>query len=199
MSGPATSRYGLAGSGPRIVTWIAFAGAAVGLVVGPASSGGWLIRERHGRAALAAALFVLPVAVHGFRALDAARDAATRSALARAACSELKQVPPRAVIIAPPQISYRLLAAAPVYVVAAPPVHVAEHQGQSALRAGEGRSSEWLAHRAPGVARRYGATWAVRKGRLFRLRIAARRADPRPPARSARRSRATPSRPATAR
>jgi hypothetical protein len=27
----------------------------------------------------------------------------------------------------------------------------------------------WLAGRTPGVARRYGATWAVRKGRLYRL------------------------------
>ena len=81
---------------------------------------------------------------------------------------QLKQVPPRAVIIAPPRISYRLLAAAPIYVVAAPPVHVANTKANLPyvrVKAVEA----WLAGRAPGVARRYGATWAVRKGRLYRL------------------------------
>jgi hypothetical protein len=72
------------------------------------------------------------------------------------------------VIIAPPQTSYRLLAAAPVYVVAAPPVHVANTRANMPyVRVKE--VEEWLAGRAPGVARKYGATWAVRKGHLYRL------------------------------
>ena len=77
-------------------------------------------------------------------------------------------MPPLAVIIASPQISYRLLAAAPVYVVAAPPVHVANTRANMPY-VREKEVEAWLAGRAPGVARKYGATWAVRQGRLYRL------------------------------
>ena len=77
-------------------------------------------------------------------------------------------MPPRAVIIATPQISYHLLAAAPVYVVAAPPVHVANTKANRPYERVKAVEA-WLARRAPGVARQYGATWAVRKGRLYRL------------------------------
>jgi hypothetical protein len=73
------------------------------------------------------------------------------------------------VIIATPQISYHLLAAAPVYVVAAPPVHVANTKANMPYQRVKAVEA-WLAGRAPGVARRYGATWAVRKGHLYRLR-----------------------------
>jgi hypothetical protein len=125
------------------------------------------VRERHGVASVAAALFVIPVAVHGFEHWSplVTRDP---NALSPALLAELKRVPARAVIIASPQISYRLLAAAPVYVVAAPPVHVANTRANLPyvrVKAVEA----WLAGRAPGVARRYGATWAVRKGHLYRL------------------------------
>jgi len=125
------------------------------------------VRERHARAALAAALFVLPVAVHGVRRWTPLHPTDPK-ALSPALASELRRVPPRSVIIAPPQTSYRLLAAAPVYVVAAPPVHVANTRANMPyVRVKE--VEKWLAGRAPGVARRYGATWAVRKGRLYRL------------------------------
>src|SRR5207237_6271725 len=82
------------------------------------------VRERPGRAALAAVLFVVPVAVHGFRHWTPAHPA-DPEALPPALVRQLKAVPPRSVIIATPAVSYRILAAAPVYVVAAPPTHVA--------------------------------------------------------------------------
>jgi hypothetical protein len=110
---------------------------------------------------------VLPIAVHGFRRWTPLH-ATDPQALSPALVRELKRVPPRSVIIAPPQTSYRLLAAAPVYVVAAPPVHVANTRANMPY-ARVKEVEEWLAGRAPGVARKYGATWAVRKGHLYRL------------------------------
>jgi hypothetical protein len=167
---PGDFSYGMAGSAPRLFTWIAFGGAATGILVGAVVFRRWSVTERHGRAALAAALFVLPIAIH------AARNWTPRvphdpEALSAALLRELREVPPRAVIIAPPQVSYRLLAAAPVYVVAAPPVHVANTKANLPYVRVKA-VTEWLAGRAPGVARRYGATWAVRKGHLYRLRTA---------------------------
>ena len=164
---PGDFSYGLAGSGPRVVTWIAFIGGAAALVIGTVLFRRRPVRERHGVAAVAAALFVLPVAVHGFRHWTP-QVTSDPHALSPALLQELRKVPPRAVIIASPQISYRLLAAAPVYVVAAPPVHVANTRANLPyVRVKEVEA--WLAGRAPGVARKYGATWAVRQGRLYRL------------------------------
>jgi hypothetical protein len=165
---PGDFGYGLSGSGPRIVTWIALIGGAAALVLGAAFFRRRSVRERHGLAAVAAALFVLPVAVHGFRHWTP-QVRSDPHALSPALLHELKRVPARAVIIAAPQISYRLLAAAPVYVVAAPPVHVANTRANLPyVRVKEVEA--WLAGRAPSVPARYGATWAVRKGHLYPLR-----------------------------
>jgi hypothetical protein len=165
---PGDFGYGTAGDAPDLVTWFAFAGAVAGLVVGAIFFRRRWIPERHTVAAVAAVLFVLPIAVHAGRHWTplSPRDP---NALSPALLRELKRVPPRAVIIATPQISYHLLAAAPVYVVAAPPVHVANTKANMPYQRVKAVEA-WLAHRAPGVARRYGATWAVRKGHLYRLR-----------------------------
>jgi hypothetical protein len=164
---PGEFGYGLAGSGPEVVTWLAFGGALAGLVLGALFFRRRRITEHHLLATFAAALFVVPVAVHGARRWTAS-PADDPDALSPALLRELKRVPPRAVVIAAPKISYRILAAAPVYVVAAPPVHVANTRANRPyVRVKD--VEEWLAGRAPGVAKRYGATWAVRKGRLYRL------------------------------
>jgi hypothetical protein len=165
---PGDFAYGLRKGGPPVVTWIALAGGAAALVLGLAFAHPRpRPLERWWRGALAAWLFVLPVAVHGFRHWSPAVTSDPR-ALTPALVHELRQVPPQAVIIADPQTSYRLLAAAPVYVVAAPPTHVADTKANAPYRRVED-VTEWLAHRAPDVPRRYGATWAVRKGHLYRL------------------------------
>lgn len=164
---PGDFSYGMAGTAPRLFTWIGLVGAAAGLVAGVAVFRRWWVPERPARAALAAALFVLPIAVHAARNWSPLIPS-DPDALSPALLRELKEVPPRAVIIAAPRISYRFLAAAPVYVVAAPPVHVANTKSnQPYVRVKEVEA--WLAGRAPRVARRYGATWAVRKGHLYRL------------------------------
>jgi hypothetical protein len=74
------------------------------------------------------------------------------------------------VIIAPVQTSYRILAAAPVYVVAAPESHVADTKTNRS----RGRIKDverWLETNDASIPRRYGATWAVRAGRLSRLDV----------------------------
>ena len=111
-----------------------------------------------------AALFVVPVAVHGF-AHWSPRAARDPNALPPRIARELKSVPARAVIIAPLELSYRILAAAPVYVVAAPPAHVAD---TSKNRPYVRRRAllHWLATHDPAVPRRYGATWEVTRGQL---------------------------------
>jgi hypothetical protein len=126
------------------------------------------VGERHGVAAVAAALFVLPVAVHGFRHWTP-QVTSDPHALSPALIRELRRVPARAVIIASPQTSYRLLAAAPIYAVAAPPVHVANTRANMPYRRVKDVEA-WLAGRAPRVPVKYGATWAVRKGHLYPLR-----------------------------
>jgi hypothetical protein len=164
---PGNFGYGLAGSGPRIVTWIAFGGAAAGIVVGGLFLRRVSIRERHVVGAIAAVLFVLPVTVHGFRHWSplVGRDP---QALSPVLIQELRAVPAQAVVIASPEISYRIAAYAPVYLVCAPPVHVANTRANEPYVRVK-QCERWLAGREPGVASEYGATWAVRKGHLYRL------------------------------
>jgi hypothetical protein len=72
-------------------------------------------------------------------------------------------------VIASTSDSYEILAAAPVYVVAAPVAHVANTKANDpAKRVAE--VEHWLATGDPAIPRRYGATWAVKNGRLYRLR-----------------------------
>jgi hypothetical protein len=164
---PGDFGYGTTGSGPRVVTWFALGGAAVALVAGLARRRRVAVTERHTLAAIAAALFVSPVAVHAARHWSPSNPT-DPDALAPSLLAQLRSVPPRSVIIATPKISYRLLAAAPVYVVAAPPVHVANTTSNEPYRRVKDVEA-WLAGRAPEVPRLYHATWAVRKGRLYRL------------------------------
>jgi hypothetical protein len=163
---PGDFESGLHHGGPGAVTWWALAGGAAALVLGLVVKVPE-VRERHWLAAAAAGLFVLPVAVHGFRNWTPNLPSDPQ-ALSPELVRALRDVPPRAVIIAPVQTSYRLLAAAPVYVVAAPPTHVADTRKNRPY----GRAKDvdrWLATGDPEIPRRYGATWAVRDGRLYRL------------------------------
>ena len=118
-------------NGPGLATWIALVGGAAALAVGILLS----LRDRPGReerrgrgeltALLAAALFALPVAVHGFGQWSprTSRDA---YALTPGLVHFLQtSVPKRALVFGDLETSYRVTAFAPVYVVAEPPAHVA--------------------------------------------------------------------------
>jgi hypothetical protein len=164
---PGDFAYGLREGGPAWAAWWAFAGGAAALVVGLAARRPPM-RERHGLGAATAILFVLPLAVHAALAWSP-RVPKDAHALSPSLVRELQHVPPRSVIIAPLEESYRLVAYAPVYVVAAPPAHVADTtknrpyvRRRALLR--------WLRTNDPAVPRRYGATWELRDGRLRPLR-----------------------------
>jgi hypothetical protein len=165
---PGDFDYGLRHGGPGIVTWWAFVGGAVALGLGLAF-GRRLpnIVERHVPAAAAALLLVLPVAIHGFREWNP-RVTHDRNALSPELVRQLDELPPRAVVIAPLETSYRILALRPVYVVAAPITHVADTRANRPNRRAKD-VAHWLATGDPAVVERYGAGWAVRKGRLYRL------------------------------
>jgi hypothetical protein len=118
---PGDFGYVLDEPGPALVTWFAVAGAVIGLAVG-------LLRRRPSReatAGLAAALFLLPVAVTGLRGWSAP-PRAPGSLTAGLADVVRENVPEGGIVYSDPQTSYRLAAAAPVYVAVAPPGHVAD-------------------------------------------------------------------------
>ena len=107
--------------GPSAAAWIALFGSLAALAVGT------VVQLRLERAtALAAILFVLPVAVHGFSNWSGpgTRDA---DALTPGLVDFLRRdVPERDVVYADLETSYRIGAYAPVYVANGPPTHVAD-------------------------------------------------------------------------
>jgi hypothetical protein len=163
---PGDFDYGLRNGGPAFATWIALVGGAVALVIG------WIrpvrLQEHYWLGAAAAALLVLPVYVHGAWHWSP-RVSRDPDALSPGLVRRLRTVVPRgAVVLAPIQTSYRVTADAPLYVVALPVPHVANTRANDPY--GRVRAvRHWLRTNDPRVARRYGATWAIRAGRLYRL------------------------------
>jgi hypothetical protein len=153
------------GGGPALVTWIALWGGLAGIVAaivlarrgqGAYASAGML-------ASLAVALFVVPVAVHGFAHWDkgSQRDA---NALTPGLVQFLRtKVPERSVVYADLETSYRISAYVPVYVADAPPTHVADTKANDPA----GRRLVWLeflrTHNLA-IPRHYGAGWLVLRG-----------------------------------
>jgi hypothetical protein len=143
---PGDFGYRLVSGGPALATWIAAVGGALALV------GGLVLKHhklRSGRSkprsqageeqacveapqapsalvATAAALFVLPVAIHAAWNWSAS-DARPPSPLTAGLVEALREeVPPGAVVFSDLETSYRIAAETPVYVAAAPPGHVAD-------------------------------------------------------------------------
>jgi hypothetical protein len=126
------------------------------------------LRERHGLGAWAALLLVLPVFVHGVWHWSP-RVNRDPNALTPRLVERLRTVVPKgSIVLAPVETSYRVTAEAPVYVVALPVPHVANTKANDPY--GRVRAvRHWVLTNDPAVARRYGATWAIRSGRLYRL------------------------------
>ena len=164
---PGDFDYGLRHGGPSVATWIALIGGAaaltVALITRPREP-----RERHVLGFLAVALLALPVAVHGFWHWSP-RTPTDPNALSPRLVHNLRtKVPKGAVVIAPLQVSYEVVAAAPLYVVALPVSHVANTTANDPY----GRRKavlHWVATNDRSVVARYGATWAIRRGSLYAL------------------------------
>jgi hypothetical protein len=154
------------GGGAGLVTWIALWGGLAGIVAAIV-----LARRGHGRyerpgafAGLAVALFVLPVAVHGFAHWNEAQQPDT-AALTPGLVQFLRtHVPKRSVVYADLETSYRISAYAPVYVANAPPTHVADTKANNPA----GRRAallDFLHTHNLAIPRHYGAGWLVLRGR----------------------------------
>jgi hypothetical protein len=115
---------GLHGGGPVFATWTAAIGGVVAIVVG-------LRRERRIEArtwivTAAVVLFCIPVAVHGFRQWSPAASVDPFAPTPGLLHALLTKVPERTIVFSDLETSYRIGAYAPVYIVAAPPAHVAD-------------------------------------------------------------------------
>jgi hypothetical protein len=151
---------------PAIVVWISLWGCLAALVVGIALGllrRDWRsvdVRRSGTTAALAVAIFVLPVAVHGFIRWTPANPH-DRNALTPGLIHFLqKDVPARSVVLGDLGTSYRITAFAPVYVVAVPPTHAANtwpnelHKRRLAVL-------RFLVHPTLAVPQRWKAGWVV--------------------------------------
>jgi hypothetical protein len=158
-------------TGPAFAAWVALWGGLAGIVLAVVlarwgrAGFDWGQFERADRlAGLAALLFVLPVAVHGFANWDQGpqRDA---NALTPGLLDFLRtQVPERSIVFADLETSYRISAYAPVYVAVAPPTHVADTRANRPHQ----RRADWLAFLHTGnlgIPRRYHAGWLVLRRR----------------------------------
>jgi hypothetical protein len=126
------------------------------------------VPERHGLGAAAAALFVLPVVVHGLWHWSPASPNDPGALSARLVHNLRTRVPEGSVVIAPVQTSYEVAAVAPLYVVAAPVSHVADTKANDPYRRVRD-VHRWIATHDERIARRYGATWQILAGRLTRV------------------------------
>jgi hypothetical protein len=151
---PGDFDYEVTEGGPAWATWVALGGALVALGYG-------LLRRppRERAAGLAAAVFLLPVAVHGF-ANWSPSEARPASPLTPGLVEALRDMPAGATVYADLEASYRIAAAAPVYVCNAPPGHVADtEENRPYVRRDEAR--EFFRTGDLEIPRRCGASWLV--------------------------------------
>ena len=118
---PGDFGYALQDGGPAWATWVAVAGAIAAFVIG---FRGRPPLER--RAALAAALLVLPTYVHGLANWTPSEARAPSPLTDGLVAAVRRDVPVGATVYADPEASYRLAAAAPIRVCVGPPGHVAD-------------------------------------------------------------------------
>ena len=164
---PGDFGYRLNDGGPAVVTWVAVLGGAVAFSVAAVLRWPGLPEHRQRLAALAAIVFVAPVAV------DAAlnwerRERVDRHALTPALLDALRgRATEGDVVFADAETSYRLAAELPLYVAAGPPAHVADTvENRPYARLNDVR--EFLRTGDLAIPRRYAAKWVVVNRRRFR-------------------------------
>jgi hypothetical protein len=119
---PGDFDYALDRGAPSWIVWVAVFAGIAGIVAGLVRRGPPL----EANAATAAALFLLPVVVVGLARWTPV-EARPGTQLSSGLVDALRtQVPPGAVVYSDPETSFRVAAAAPVYIANAPPGHVAD-------------------------------------------------------------------------
>jgi hypothetical protein len=152
---PGDFGYTLEQGGPAWATWIAVVGALVALVIGLRR-----LRSVEVTAAAASALLLLPTFVHGLSEWSPAAERRS-NALTPGLVEALRtKVPPGDIVFSDLESSYRIAAAAPVYVCNAPPGHVADTRRNHPYV----RRAQWQQFNRTGdvgIPRDCGATWLV--------------------------------------
>ena len=154
---PGSFVYGGAG-GPALATWIAAYGGAAALVAGAALAGRAQLDRPGQLAALAAAIFVVPVAVDGFSGWS---PLAVKQQLTPGLVEALRHdVPKGSIVFSDDDTSYSVAAYAPVYVASALPGHVANtHANRPFDRRRDAR--EFFRTGRLAIPRRYGAGFVL--------------------------------------
>ena len=173
---PGDFDYALNEGAPGVLVWIGVAAGVAGIVVGLVRRGPPL----ESSAGLAAALFLLPVVVVGvarWTPVEAPAGAQLTEGLVDAVRA---QVDPGSVVYSDPETSYRLAAAAPVYIAVAPPGHVADTvKNRPYERARDAR--RFVATADVSIPEAYGAEYVVvdRRRQLRPVRLEQLYTDPR--------------------
>jgi hypothetical protein len=146
--------------GPAVATWFALGGGLAAIPAGFYLSRRFRsVEDRGVLAALAAALFIVPVGYHGLRDWQAPEE--PRKPLTPGLVAALQdRVPSGAIVFSDLETSYRIAAMAPVYVAAGPPAHVADTEDNRPYA----RRRDVLRFFRTGrleIPRRYGARWLV--------------------------------------
>ena len=123
---PGDFGYRLQDGGPPVVTWVAALGGAAAFAFAALVRWPGIAERRERLAGVAAALFVLPVAVHGIANWERRPESRAHRLTAGLVEALREQVPERGIVFSDVQTSYRIAAQAAVYVAAAPPAHVAD-------------------------------------------------------------------------
>jgi hypothetical protein len=146
--------------GPAAVTWIALVGSALAIPAGLVLSRRFRpVQDRGVFAALAAALFIAPVAYHGVRDWESPNGA--RLPLTPGLVEALRErVPEGTIVFSDLETSYRIAAMAPVYVAAGPPAHVADTE-KNRPYARRGDVVRFFRTGRLDIPRGYGAGWLV--------------------------------------
>ena len=164
---PGDFEYGLKHGGPAAATWWALGGGAVALLLFLVARRP-PVREHWVLGAAAVMVFCVPLYIHGMWHWRATKQADPSALSPRLVHNLRTKVPKGAIVIADLATSYRVAAEAPVYIVAAPVTHVAATTANKPyVRAKD--VQRWVHTKEAAIARRYGATWAIRSGRLYRL------------------------------
>ena len=165
---PGAFGYVFHGGGPAIATWVAVIGGAAAFLAVAIARPLEVEESRGPLVAAAAALFVAPVVWHGLTEFDAPRPAATLPAgLVEVLRSD---VPKGAVVFADTETSYLVAAAAPVYIAAAPPTHVADTVSNRPYERARD-AYEFFRHGDLAIPKYYGARWIILDRHRTRLRL----------------------------
>jgi hypothetical protein len=163
---PGEFSYFLVVGGPAWPVWLAFAGSVAGLIAAAIVRRSLPDAPPIWTAAVALSL-VTPVGLAGLAYLD--QDPPDRFRLTPGLVQALRtEVPKRGVVFSDLETSYRIEGYAPVYVVAAPPAHVAD---TTENRPTQRRKAviDFLRTGDLAIPRRYHAGWVVVARRRFKL------------------------------